>query len=239
MPLPQIYMSRMDVEPEYLDKFTAWCKTRHWPDLVGVGFHSANGYHSVAGGPLSCNVYEIPGMHVFSPDYAQIREVDEELQVIVREKISNHSLTIHDQVAVYGVEQADETDDQDGAADQGPSLRAAWSCPAMSSVRFDAPAGADDEVVDLHRTTTFATLAESPSFVRARLLREADKHPTYPSPEPGWALLVEWADIDAAAASESSLVDPLRERLGDRADRMKFNAARHVFSLRNDRGWRP
>lgn len=232
MPLPQIYMSRMDVEPEYLDKFTAWCKTRHWPDLVGVGFHSANGYHSVVGGPLSCNVYEIPGMHVFSPDYAQIREVDEELQVIVREKISNHSLTIHDQVAVHGV-------DVDGVDDQRPSLRAAWSCPAMSSIRFDAPEDADDEVVDLHRSTTFGVLAASPSFVRARLLREADKHPTYPSPEPGWALLVEWADIDAATASESALVDPLVDRFGEQVDRIIFNAARHVFSLRNDRGWRP
>lgn len=236
MPLPQIYMSRMDVEIEYLDKFTAWCKTRHWPDLVGVGFHSANGYHSVAGGPLSCNVYEIPGMHVFSPDYAQIREVDEELQVIVREKISNHSLTIHDQVAIHGLDAADRADDPD---DVRPSLRAAWSCPAMSSVRFEASTDTDDEVIDVHRATTLPSLAESPSFIRARLLREADKHPTYPSPEPGWALLVEWADIDAAAASESSLVDPLVERLGDRVDRIMFNAARSVFSLRNDRGWRP
>jgi hypothetical protein len=235
MSLPQIYMSRMDVEPAYVDTFVAWCKTRHWPDLVAVGFHSANGYLSVVGGPLSCNVYEIPGMEVFSPDYVQIREVDEELQIIVREKISNHSLTIHDQVATCGVDDGGV----DAVDDRRPSLRAGWSCPAMSSVRFDTPAGSDDEVLATHLDATFAALREQPSFVRARLLREADKHPTYPSPEPRWALLVEWADLDAAAASEPLLVGPLTERLADRVDRVKFNAARHVFSLRNEHGWRP
>lgn len=229
--LPKIYMSRMDVEEAYLDKFGAWCKCRHWPDLVNVGFHSANGYLSEVGGPRSCNVYEIPGVEVFSPEYAQIREVDEELKIIVTEKISNHSLTVYDQVATQGIP------DSDGRS--GPSLAQSWSCPAMSALRFEVPETRDDEVVALHRHDVFGSLAQQPSFLRARLLREAEKHPTYPSPEPRWALLVEWADLDAAVAHEAAAAAAVEGHFGADASRVLFNAARHVFSLRNASGWRP
>lgn len=229
--LPKIYMSRMDVEEEYFDAFMTWCKCRHWPDLVAVGFHSANGYLSEVGAPRACNVYEIPGVEVFSADYDHIREVDEELKVIVAEKISNHSLTVHDQVLRFGM--GDDPNDQDG-----PSLASSWSCPAMSAVRFEIDPALDDEVIDHHRSA-LPELAQRASFLRARLLRQAEKHPTYPSDQPRWALLVEWADLDAAIAHEETAGALLTNRFGQQVSRIMFNAARQVFSLRNPHGWRP
>ena len=66
---PKIYISRMDVVEEYRSDFFAWCKNRHWPDLIGAGFFSANGYESVTGGPFVCNIYEIEGIDVFYNKY--------------------------------------------------------------------------------------------------------------------------------------------------------------------------
>jgi hypothetical protein len=229
--LPTIYMSRMDVEEDYLDKFVAWCKGRHWPDLVSIGFHSANGYLSEVGGPLACNVYEIPGVHVFDGDYTQIREVDEELKIIVREKISNHSLTVYEQVATARLPTPDD--------EHRPSLASSWSCPALSSIRFDVPIERDHEVADLVNTEVFPTLTSHPAFVRGRLVRESAKHPVYPSPEPRWALLLEWADMDAARMSCNSLREPFAAHFGDDLSQTAINAARHIFSLRNPSGWRP
>lgn len=231
--LPKIYMSRMDVEAEYLEAFTAWCRNRHWPDLISVGFHSANGFLSEVGGQRSCNVYEIPGVEVFDADYDQIRAVDEQLQIIVAEKISNHSLTVYEQVHTVGVASHDH-----GTA-QHPNLGSSFSAPAVSFLRFDTPAEHDQQVLTAHRDSIMPMLAERPGFVATRLLRESDKHPVYPSPEPRWSLMVQWANLDAAASHEAYAESSLRASLGDLAQRCRFNAARQVFGVRNSQTWVP
>jgi hypothetical protein len=229
--LPVIYMSRMDVEAEYLDAFVGWCRNRHWPDLISVGFHSANGYVSTVGGQLSCNVYEIPGVEVFDADYDQIRAVDEQLQIIVTQKISNHSLTVYEQVVTSGVAPHDHADRTH------PNLASSFGAPAVSFLRFDAED--DDRVMAVHRDVILPQLTERDGFVAARLLRESDKHPVYPSPEPRWSLMVQWAHIQAANSHGEIAEGALTTAVPEGTARRRFNAAEHVFSLRNATTWQP
>ena len=229
--LPLIYMSRMDVEPDYLDAFVGWCRTRHWPDLISVGFHSANGYLSTVGGQRSCNVYEIPGVEVFDTDYDQIRAVDQQLQIIVTQKISNHSLTVYEQLMTWGLASHDHADAH------RPSLASSFSAPAVSFLRFDADD--DERVVAAHEESILPEVVSRPGFVAARLLCESAKHPVYPSPEPRWSLMVQWANRSAAEVHAGTAEAMLITSLPDLTQRRRVNAAEHICTLRNTTTWQP
>jgi len=230
MKLPLIYVSRMDVQESYFDEFMTWCKIRHWPDVLGVGFLSANGYVSVSGTPRICNVYEIPGVEVFSREYDAVRANDEQLKVIVAEKISKHSLTVYSQLVTYGLPERPE--------ESSPSLSQSWSCPALSAARFDLQANATDTALSRDVQAIFTKLALDARLLRARFLREFAKHPTYPSPEPAWSVLVEWANLAAAENGVATLGDALTSLFGMSMTRLQLNAGRGVFSLRHPNNWK-
>ena len=131
--LPKVYNSRMDVDPDFVPEFTDWYKRRHGPDVVAVGMYSAHGYQAVVGSPWICSFYEIPGVGVFNATYDRTRMADQQLDVIVAEKIFNHSLMIYDQVLTEGI--ADSVHDDP----HRPSLAGTVIGPAVSTIRFDVP----------------------------------------------------------------------------------------------------
>lgn len=230
MELPLIYVSRMEVSESYFDDFMTWCKMRHWPDVLGVGFLSANGYLCVSGAPRICNVYEIPGVEVFSSAYDAVRANDEQLKVIVAEKISKHSLTVYSQVLTHGLPQIPSR--------SFPSLSQSWSCPAMSSARFDLSTEAVDAARLRGMQDIFSDLALDTRLLRARFLKESSKHPTYPSPEPAWSVLIEWADLAGAENGVLALADALKSHFGISMTRLQLNAGQGVFSLRHPSRWK-
>ncbi len=230
---PKIYISRMDVVEEYRSDFFAWCKNRHWPDLVGAGFFSANGYESVTGGPFVCNIYEIEGIDVFYNKYESVRSDDEQLKVIVEKKISNHSLTVYDQVVSFAA--GGEIAQQITAK---PILRDSVIGPAVLVIRFEAPGVKVDSVLDFFKASYFPRLAAYGGFIRGRLLRQAEKHPVYPSNQSEWCVVVEWASLSDACNSEVLLSKILADTNGtDIVSDVIENVAKHVCSFRNSEVW--
>jgi hypothetical protein len=199
----------MDVEPAYLDEFVKWYDTRHGPDLIGAGFYSCNAYHASAGSPFICNVYEIPDIDVFSREaYIDVRRRDRQLTDEVLGKISNHSNTVFRQEACINVPE------QSMGAGSRPSRSGAVSAPVISTLRFDIQEEREAEMRDFFNTSYADTYGESEGLLRSRLLRQSGKHPLFPSSQPEWQILNEWASLadadkqgDAAKVTEGFASD--------------------------------
>ena len=231
--LPLLYVVRMDVEPDYLAEFVKWYDTRHGPDLIGTGFHSCNAYHSVVGGPLICNVYEVPSVDVFSsPAYVAVREHDTQLVDEVLNKISNHSNTVYRQEVTVGVPKAAL------APDERPSRVGAVNAPVVSTLRLDIAesAGADFKAW-FERTEQART--ELPGYLSARLARQHGKHPLFPSSQPEWLVLTEWATLAEAKADGG--VEQITERFAaafpGQASGFQYNVAALSATLLNSESW--
>lgn len=230
---PKIYISRMDVVEDYQKDFFAWCKNRHWPDLIGAGFFSANGYSSIMGEPLVCNIYEIPGIEVFLNKYESVRGNDEQLKIIVGQKISNHSLTVYDQLMSFST-----GDDLARQITDRPSLRDSVIGPAVLVIRFEAKDMKAKDVLNFFKSSYFPRLAAHGGYVRGRLLRQIEKHPVYPSTQSEWCVVVEWASLSDACRDEVLLSKIMSdtENTGLFSDLLE-NVAKHVCSIRNPDAW--
>ena len=232
--LPLLYIVRMDVEPDYLDEFVKWYDTRHGPDLIAAGFHSCNAYHAEVGGPLICNIYEIPDIAVFSGDaYVNVRVDDRQLTEEVLKKISNHSNTVFSQEATVGVDRDALRDDE------RPSRAGAVSAPVVSTLRFDVPAGAELQLARQFSGRYGDYLQSQAGFLRSRLLRQAGKHPLFPSSQPQWQIVNEWASLDAVApqGGAQQAVPQLADALQVAAPTVEYTVAALSATLLNARGW--
>ncbi len=232
--LPLLYVVRMDVEPEYLDEFVKWYDTRHGPDLIGTGFHSCNAYHSVVGGPLICNVYEVPNLEIFSSDaYVDVRRRDTQLVDEVLHKISNHSNTTYSQELTVGVPEA--------ALDPGnrPSRRGAVTSPVVSTLRLDIAGSAEDRFLSWYRAGETARQADRPGFIAGRVGRQNGKHPLFPSSQPDWIVLTEWSTVDEAIADgePDAVADRYRQALGSDVSKLTYNVAALSATLLNATNW--
>ena len=231
--LPLLYVVRMDVEPDYLAEFVKWYDTRHGPDLIDTGFHSCNAYHSTVGGPLICNVYEVPSVEIFSSKaYVAVREHDTQLVDEVLQKISNHSNTVYRQEVTVGVPEA--------ALGPGerPSRSGAVTAPVVSTLRLDIAAEAVDDFK--------AWFAESehgrrgrPGYLCARLGKQHGKHPLFPSSQPEWLLLTEWATVEEAEADGDAkqIVDRVEAAFPSQLSRLEYNVAALSATLLNAHNW--
>lgn len=226
--LPVIYFARMDVEASALPRFEDWYATKHGPDLLEAGFYSAQAYHCRIGGPLVCNVYEIPSSEIFYTDeYNSKRtaEHDPERPWIL-EHVSNRSNTAYEQVVTDGVHRAEPSWD-DGGEHVG-----AIAGPAISTLRFDAPDRSDDQVMAWGSDAVPAMRGTGARAVR--LCRRAGRlHPSNPSSEPSWVLLFEWDSMDQAleAQTEAGLTAELVAALGS-IERPSYDVAERRISLR-------
>ena len=232
--LPLLYVVRMDVEDDYLDEFVKWYDTRHGPDLIGTGFHSCNAYHSVVGGPLICNVYEVPDLAIFSSDaYVDVRRRDTQLVNEVLRKISNHSNTTYAQVQTVGVPEAALS------AGDCPSRRGAVSSPVVSTLRLDIADGAEGRFLSWYRAAEGSRQTDSPGFIAGRVGRQNGKHPLFPSSQPDWIVLTEWATVDEAVedGEPDAVAGRYREALGSDVTNLSYNVATLSATLLNATNW--
>ena len=232
--LPLLYVVRMDVEAAYLGEFVKWYDTRHGPDLIAAGFHSCNAYHSVAGGPLICNVYEVPDVAVFSSDaYIDVRRNDQQLMNEVLHKISNHSNTTYAQELTVGVPEAAL-----GPGDR-PSRRGAVTSPVVSTLRLDIADGAEDRFLSWYRETEAPRQAGGSGFIAGRVGRQHGKHPLFPSSQPDWIVLSEWATVDEAAGDgdPDSVIARYTDALGSDVSNPAYNVAALSATLLNATNW--
>lgn len=232
--LPLLYVVRMDVEDDYLDEFVKWYDTRHGPDLIDTGFHSCNAYHSVVGGPLICNVYEVPDLEIFSSDaYVDVRRRDTQLVNEVLHKISNHSNTTYAQLQTVGVPEAALS------PDGRPSRRGAVTSPVVSTLRLDIAEGSEDRFLSWYRATEGSRQADCPGFVAGRVGRQNGKHPLFPSSQPDWIVLTEWATVDEAVGDgePDAVAGRYREALGSDVTNLDYNIASLSATLLNATNW--
>jgi len=232
--LPLLYVVRMDVEADYLGEFVKWYDTRHGPDLIDTGFHSCNAYHSVIGGPLICNVYEVPDVAIFSSEaYVDVRRRDTQLVDEVLGKISNHSNTTYAQELTVGV--------PDAALGPGnrPSRRGAVTSPVVSTLRLDIADGAEDRFLAWYRDGEAPRQAGGPGFIAGRVGRQHGKHPLFPSSQPDWIVLTEWATVAEAAADgdPDTVIARYGDALGPDVSNLAYNVAALSATLLNATNW--
>ena len=228
--LPVIYMARMDVDAEALPRFERWYAERHGPDLLDAGFFSAQAYHCTVGGPLVCNVYEIPSSEIFYTDAYEskrTREHDPDRPWIL-EHVSNRSNTAYAQVVAAGVEAGD-------APWVDGSHPGAVTAPWISTVRFDVVDPAmGDEFARWFEAGLVPELTGIDGLTSSRLLRQSGRlHPTNPSSEAEWSLLLEW---DSGTSASSGLDGRhLHDALGAgpvAIERVTHDVAQSTLSLR-------
>jgi hypothetical protein len=70
-----VYVSRFEIDADFIEEYDAWFAGRHVPDLLGVGFLSVSGYRSISRSEV-CNLYEIPSFDVFGPAYDELARQD-------------------------------------------------------------------------------------------------------------------------------------------------------------------
>ena len=231
--LPKIYNSRMDVDPDYIPEFTDWYKRRHGPDVVSVGMYSAHGYQAVVGSPWICNFYEIPGVEIFDETYDRTRLADQQLDVIVAEKIFNHSLMIYDQVLTEGIPDSVHDDPR------RPSLSGTVIGPAVTTIRFDLPDADRSQLLDWYRSEEFPRLRDRLGFCRGRVGFEEGKHTVYPGSEPEIMVMLEWGSVAHAMAEgdAQSVIGRHQAAMGTGLTRAGYHVVRHEYSLRHPQSW--
>lgn len=224
----------MDVEDSYLDEFVKWYDTRHGPDLIAAGFHSCNAYHSVVGGPLICNVYEVPNLEIFSSDaYIDVRRQDHQLMDEVLHKISGHSNTTYEQTLTVGVSEAALQ-----PADR-PSRLGAVTSPVVSTLRVDIADGAEDRFLSWYRNSEALRQQGGTGFIAGRVGRQHGKHPLFPSSQPDWIVLTEWATVEEAIADGDVEAVGARYRaaLGSDVSNLAYNVGALSATLLNATNW--
>jgi hypothetical protein len=198
--LPTVYLARMDVEQAALPRFETWYATKHGPDLLDAGFFSAQAYHCRVGGPLVCNVYEIPSSEMFyteSYNSKRTPEHDPDRPWIL-DQVANRSNTAYEQVVTTGVTAAD------GPWTPGDGSAGAINSPAISTLRFDVDSVGDDEIITWGELTLPQWGGHEMPARAVRLCRQAGRlHPSNPSSEAHWCLLFEWESVGSALAAPS------------------------------------
>lgn len=230
--LPLLYVVRMDVESDYLDEFVKWYDTRHGPDLINTGFHSCSAYHSSLGAPFICNVYEVPNVEIFSSQaYADVRTHDHQLNDEVLHKISNHSNTTYHQAVTVGIPESAL-----GDGDR-PSRKGAIAAPAVSTLRLNIAVEAIEEFKAWFESE--GSMSDRTGFMRARLAYQKGKHPTFPSSQPEWIILTEWASVDDAneVGDEQEVVVVYEQRFSGQVSGLDYNVAALSATLLNAHNW--
>ncbi len=233
--LPLLYVVRMDVESDYLDEFVKWYDTRHGPDLINAGFFSCNAYHSIVGEPFICNVYEVPDIAIFSSEaYAAVRKEDEQLTNEVLAKISNHSNTTYSQSIVLGPAPTQRVTEENR-----PSRGMAVTAPVIATTCFNFGHPDEEKLIDWITAYFEAHCVRGSELISARLAKQHGKHPLFPSSQPDWILLTEWANSQSAIDSSADLpfTFPINEMIEDHILDSKSNVACLSATLLNSASW--
>jgi hypothetical protein len=224
--LPTIYTARSDVPPEHRARVDDWYARRHGPDLIRAGFYTAQVYHSEVGGPLVCNLYEIPGYDVFAtPAYRAVAANDTEGPPLIA-LMTNRSNTAYDQVLTVGVARP--------AGDWSRGDRTgAVVAPALTTARFDLADGDEAALLDWYETREGPRLRGRPGFRAGRVCRKGPPHPVAASRDPRWLVINEWDDPAAARADGPAATAEARYAAAfpGRLSHFLYNMGRRVLRL--------
>jgi hypothetical protein len=179
MNAPYIYITRGQMPEDFEIKRKAWHRSKHAPEVVGLGFLSARAYSGRAS-PQNCNVYEIADLDLFQdPAYMALRKADTFIPTVMG-KFSYHSATFYKQAVVL--------DANGGSLSNVPTL----SGRALSLLYVDFPDG--HPTADWFRS---AVAAPDNSHVQTfRLWERTRQHPLEPPKETRWCAAIDWAVAD-------------------------------------------
>ncbi len=228
--LPVIYFARMDVVTEALARFEQWYESKHGPDLLDAGFYSAQAYHCRVGGPLVCNVYEIPSSEIFYTDSYNGKRTEEHDpdRPWILSQVSNRSNTAYEQVVTDGVDHA-SSPWKSGAEHTGAVV-----APVISTVRFDLPGVDQKEAAEWFSGEGLERWRGSAGLQTVRVCKQAGRlHPANPSTEPEWTALFEWRDLDAVGGTQDlESVTAWLGRAPGAVTRIAYDVAEITVSLR-------
>jgi hypothetical protein len=191
--LPTIYTARSDVPPPHRARVDDWYAHRHGPDLIRAGFYTAQVYLSEVGGPLVCNLYEIPGHDLFlTPAYRAVAANDAEGPAVIA-LLTNRSNTAYDQLVTVGVRRP--VGDW-SRGDRTGGVEAA----CLTTARFDLADSDEAALLEWYETHEGPRLQGRPGFRASRLCRRGPPHPVAASRDPRWFVINEWEDPAAALA---------------------------------------
>jgi hypothetical protein len=219
----------MDVDDDALARFERWYADRHGPDLLDAGFFSAQAYHCRVGSPLVCNVYEIPSSEIFYTDAYNSKRTPEHDpdRPWILDHVSNRSNTAYAQVVTVGVEVPDVAwaDDQHLGRVESP-----W----ISTVRFDIEGTTDDHFMTWFEGSLAPEWQSVEGLASIRLMRQSGRlHPSNPSTEPEWSVLLEWSagDVESGPLGGDRLVRDLAAGPAGVVD-VSYDVAELTLSLR-------
>jgi len=173
---PYIYITRGQMPEDFEVKRKAWHRSKHAPDVVGLGFLSARAYSGEAT-PQNCNVYEIADLGLFEdPAYMAMRKADSFIPTVVS-KFSYHSATFYKQAAVL--------DASGSPVEKIPTL----SGRALSLLYIEL---ADERAATEWFKSAVASLDKS-DIQTLRLWERTRQHPLEPPKESRWCAAIDWA----------------------------------------------
>jgi len=131
---------------------------------------------------------------VFSSDaYVQVRKDDRQLMEDVIPRISNHSNTVYRQEVMHGIAPSS------GNANPSRASRSLAVCaPAVTTLRFDCPTAQEAELCRWFAAVEGPRQAARSGYLRSRLAKQDGKHPLFPSKQPEWIAVTEWASTSEA-----------------------------------------
>jgi hypothetical protein len=178
----------------------------------------------------------VPRLSVFSSDaYVQVRKDDRQLMEDVIPRISNHSNTVYRQEVMHGIAPRSAN-----ARAGRPSRSLAVCAPAVSTLRFDCPMGQEGELCRWFAEVEAPRQAVRNGYLRSRLAKQDGKHPLFPSKQPEWIALIEWASL--GDAMQDGGADEVVERYGrvlsaSSVPNVHFNVAGLSATLLNTDAW--
>ncbi|HJQ65975.1 MAG TPA: hypothetical protein VJ816_06345 [Gemmatimonadales bacterium] len=246
--LPQIYQVYWRGDPSEVAEFSSWYMGKHAAELIDdVGFWGVHHYRSLHGRAQASNIYEIPGIELFTRrSYDQIHQDDEytahghwgsqqeQNQAKDLRGAPGSRQTIYDVIASIGI--IDHTKGEPAR----PVMEGAIVSPVVSTIRFGA--ASDKAVIAWYEEAETERLLKIEGFVKSRLgRRAAQQHPepTHPHEERAYVVITEWTHHGAAAAEgdEHALTERLAAAL-DLEGELEVDVFRQQMSLLHPDVWR-
>lgn len=175
MDVPFIYVTRGQMPEDFEIKRKAWHRSKHAPDVVGLGFLSARAYSGQAS-PQNCNVYEIADLDLFEdPAYMAMRKADTFVPTVM-DKFTYHSATFYKQAVVL--------DAQGSPLADVPTL----SGRALSLLYLEF----SDESSATHWFRDSIPALDNSGVRTFRMWERTRQHPLEPPKESRWCAAIEW-----------------------------------------------
>ncbi len=113
------------------------------------------------------------------------------------------------------------------------------TAPVVSTLRLDIDEASEDTFVEWFRTTEAERAGTRPGLIRTRLAKQFGKHPLFPSSQPEWIILSEWATLGEAEAdgTPEEVIDRYEQAVPDAVTNTSYNVAVLSATLLNSGNW--